>query len=115
MSMSSTDKGLLTPGNCAVIFIDLQPGMLFGAVGRDWEDLLRNVLVLAKAAKLLKTGSAKKKKDAAFARGLILRSRDMSSVPPGTKVLYPSEYEVRANALILARELVGGIIVAGDK
>ena len=52
MSMSSTDKGLLTPGNCAVIFIDLQPEMLFGAAGRDWEDLLPNVLVLAKAAKM---------------------------------------------------------------
>jgi len=39
----------------------------------------------------------------------------MSSVPPGTRVLYPSEYEVRADALIEARKLVGGIIVAGDK
>jgi alpha-amylase/alpha-mannosidase (GH57 family) len=72
-------------------------------------------LVLEKADKLLKTGNAKKKKAAAFAKQLILRSRDMSSVPPGTKVLYPSEYEVRADALILARQLVGGIIVAGDK
>jgi nicotinamidase-related amidase len=52
MSMSSTDKGLLTPGNCAVIFIDHQPQMFFGAAGMDWEDLLKNVLVLAKAAKL---------------------------------------------------------------
>jgi hypothetical protein len=39
----------------------------------------------------------------------------MSSVPPGTKVLYPSEYEVRADALIQARQLVGGVVVAGDK
>jgi hypothetical protein len=39
----------------------------------------------------------------------------MSSVPPGTKVLYPSEYEVRADALIEARKRVGGIVVAGDK
>jgi nicotinamidase-related amidase len=52
MSMSSTDKGLLTPGNCAVIFIDHQPQMLFGAAGMDWEDLLRNALVLARAAKI---------------------------------------------------------------
>jgi alpha-amylase/alpha-mannosidase (GH57 family) len=90
--------------------IDADPRQTMKAIFTMQQDL-----VLAKAAKLLKTGSAKKKKDAAFARGLILRSRDMSSVPPGTKVLYPSEYEVRANALILARELVGGIIVAGDK
>src|SRR5438105_10360979 len=52
MSMSSTDKGLLTPGNCAVIFIDHQPQMFFGSVNRDWDDLLKNVLVLAKAAKI---------------------------------------------------------------
>ena len=52
MSMSSTDKGLLTPGNCAVIFIDHQPQMFFGAARKDWEDLLKSVLVLAKAAKM---------------------------------------------------------------
>ena len=52
MSMSSTDKGLLTPANCAVIFIDLQPQMFFGAARKDWEDLLKSVLVLAKAAKM---------------------------------------------------------------
>ena len=52
MSMSSTDKGLLTPGNCAVIFIDHQPQMFLGAANTDWEELLKNVLVLARAAKL---------------------------------------------------------------
>ena len=50
--MSSTDKGLLTPENCAVIFIDHQPQMFFGAADMDWEDLLKNVLVLARAAKM---------------------------------------------------------------
>ena len=52
MSMSSTDKGLLTPDNCAVIFIDLQPRMFFGVAGQDWGDLLKNVLLLAQAAKI---------------------------------------------------------------
>ena len=64
---------------------------------------------------VLKSGSAQEKKDAAFASELILRSRDTSGIEPGTKVLYPSEYEVRADALILARQLVGGVVVAGDK
>jgi hypothetical protein len=72
-------------------------------------------LVLEKAGKLLKRGTAKQKKNAALARELICRSRDLSSVPPDAKVLYPSEYEVRAEALIQARQLVGGVIVAGDK
>ena len=52
MSMSSTDKGLLTPDNCAVIFIDHQSQMFSRAASADWEDLLKNVLVLAKAAKV---------------------------------------------------------------
>jgi nicotinamidase-related amidase len=52
MSMSSTDKGLLTPGNCAVIFVDHQPQMCCAGGGTDWEELLESVLVLAKAAKM---------------------------------------------------------------
>jgi nicotinamidase-related amidase len=52
MSASSTDKGLLTPDNCAVIFIDHQPQMFFGVANMDRQHLLNNVLVLAKAAKI---------------------------------------------------------------
>jgi len=52
MSASSTDKGLLTPDNCEVIFIDHQPRMFFGVANMDRQDLLNNVLVLAKAAKI---------------------------------------------------------------
>src|SRR4051812_28691016 len=52
MSLSSTDKGLLTPDNCAVIFIDHQPQMFFGVANIDRQNLLNNVLVLAKAAKI---------------------------------------------------------------
>jgi nicotinamidase-related amidase len=52
MSASSTDKGLLTPENCAVVFIDHQPQMFFGVAGIDRQDLLNNVLVLAKAARI---------------------------------------------------------------
>ena len=52
MSASSTDKGLLTPDNCAVLFIDHQPQMFFGVANIDRQDLLNNVLVLAKAAKI---------------------------------------------------------------
>lgn len=52
MSMSSTDKGLITPENCAVIFIDHQPQMFFGVANIGRQDLLNNVLILAKAAKI---------------------------------------------------------------
>jgi len=52
MSATSTDKGLLTPDNCVVIFIDHQPQMFFGVASMDRQELLNNVLVLAKAAKI---------------------------------------------------------------
>jgi nicotinamidase-related amidase len=52
MSMSSTDKGLLTPDNCAMIFIDYQPQLFFGGTDGDWAELLKNGLLLARAAKM---------------------------------------------------------------
>lgn len=90
--------------------IDVCPLATMAAIFTMQQDL-----VLEKAETLLASGSAGDQKNAAFARQLILRSRDTTSVPAGTKVLYPSEYEVRADALILARQLVGGVVVAGDK
>jgi nicotinamidase-related amidase len=52
MSLSSTDKGLLTPQNCAVVFLDHQPQMLAAASASESKELLENVLVLARAAKI---------------------------------------------------------------
>jgi len=52
MSMSSTDKGLLTPQNCAVVFLDHQEQLLAAVSGQERRDLLESVLVLARAAKL---------------------------------------------------------------
>ncbi|HYV32720.1 MAG TPA: isochorismatase family protein [Candidatus Binatia bacterium] len=52
MSVNSTDKGLLTPENCAVILMDHQPQMFVGVASMDRQALLNNVLVLAKAAKV---------------------------------------------------------------
>jgi len=52
MSASSTERGLLTPENCGVVFIDHQPQMFFGVANIDRQALLNNVLLLAKAAKI---------------------------------------------------------------
>src|SRR5580698_1202862 len=52
MSVTSTDKGLLTPGNCAIIFVDHQPQMFFGVANIDRQDLLNNLMILAKSAKI---------------------------------------------------------------
>jgi nicotinamidase-related amidase len=50
--IKQTDKGLLTPENCAVCLIDHQPQMNFGVASIDRDVLLNNTLMLAKAAKV---------------------------------------------------------------
>src|SRR5688572_6441638 len=57
MSFPSTlakrsDKGLLTPDNCVVAFIDLQPQMLFGVSNFDRQGIINNNLILAKSARV---------------------------------------------------------------
>jgi nicotinamidase-related amidase len=47
-----SEKGLLTPDNCVVAMIDLQPQMLFGVGSHDRQTIINNNLVLAKAAKV---------------------------------------------------------------
>jgi len=43
MSVNPTDKGLLTPGNCTVIFIDYQPQMFLGVASIDRQVLLNKI------------------------------------------------------------------------
>ena len=46
------------------------------------------------------------------AKNLILASRDLDSVKAASEVLlYPAEYTIRAEALIEARRLVGGVVL----
>src|SRR5688572_19421651 len=47
-----SEKGLLTPGNCVVTLIDLQPQMLFGVGNFDRQSVVNNNQVLAKAARV---------------------------------------------------------------
>lgn len=47
-----TEKGLLTPDNCVVAMIDLQPQMLFGVASHDRQTIINCNLVLAKAARI---------------------------------------------------------------
>jgi nicotinamidase-related amidase len=47
-----SEKGLLTPDNCVVAFIDLQPQMLFGVSSHDRQSIINNNLVLAKASRV---------------------------------------------------------------
>ena len=47
-----TEKGLLTPDNCAVALIDHQPQMLFGVTNFDRQTIINNVVALAKATRV---------------------------------------------------------------
>jgi len=47
-----SEKGLLTPDNCVVAFIDHQPQMLFGVANTDRQSLINNTVALAKASKV---------------------------------------------------------------
>jgi nicotinamidase-related amidase len=47
-----SEKGLLTPDNCVVAMIDLQPQMLFGVASHDRQTIINCNIVLAKAAQI---------------------------------------------------------------
>jgi nicotinamidase-related amidase len=50
--MKRSEKGLLTPDNCVVAIIDLQPQMLFGVANFDRQAIINNNVALAKAARV---------------------------------------------------------------
>jgi nicotinamidase-related amidase len=47
-----SEKGLLTPDNCVVAIIDLQPQMLFGVANFDRQTIINNNVALLKAGKV---------------------------------------------------------------
>lgn len=47
-----SEKGLLTPENCVVTLIDLQPQMLFGVANFDRQSIINNAVALSKAARV---------------------------------------------------------------
>ena len=47
-----SEKGLLTPDNCVVAFIDHQPQMLFGTSYPDRESIINHTVAFAKAARV---------------------------------------------------------------
>src|ERR1700682_1331153 len=47
-----SEKGLLTPDNCVVTQIDLQPQMLFGVCNFDRQSIINNNVALSKAARV---------------------------------------------------------------
>ena len=52
MAMKRSEKGLLTPDNCVVAIIDLQPQMLFGVTNFDRQAIINNNVALLKATRV---------------------------------------------------------------
>jgi hypothetical protein len=111
---------IVHPDNYAYCFENLlRAEMLVGGVSRDrlptcpietLKEILgpQQQLILKKAEAWLATGSAEEKARAARARMLVQRSQEVDSLGSLT-VLYPSDYSLRAEALVEARRLVGGV------
>ncbi|MGW8256451.1 MAG: hypothetical protein ACWGMZ_03095, partial [Thermoguttaceae bacterium] len=67
-------------------------------------------LVTKKAKSLTHSKDPQEMENGHLALALIQRSRDLRSIrDSGVKLLYPSEYRVRADDLVVARRLVGGV------
>jgi nicotinamidase-related amidase len=54
MAKTLAAKSLLTPDNCAFIFLDYQPQMVFGVGSMDRQTLINNVIGLGKTAQAFK-------------------------------------------------------------
>src|SRR5216683_1034855 len=50
--VSRSEKGLLTPDNCVVAFIDHEPQMLFASANFDRQSIINNTVALAKATRI---------------------------------------------------------------
>ncbi len=115
---------IVHPFNYAYCFEHLmQADLLVGGVARDQlntdpagtlEEILapQQQLVLEKARALSTSGDSEERARAEEAISMIEKSQDVSSVrASGARIPYPSEYQVRAEALVKARQLVGGVLI----
>jgi hypothetical protein len=113
---------IVHPFNYAYCFENLLAAeMMVGGVERDrlktdpvkaLKEILtpQQELVLEKAESLSASGSAEEAENGRRAALLVEKSRHYESIRrDGLTLLYPSEYRVRAEALVEARRLVGGV------
>ena len=56
-----SEKGLLTPDNCMVTLIDLQPQMLFGVANFDRQSIINNNVALGRGCAVTRTDGAGRK------------------------------------------------------
>ena len=67
-------------------------------------------LILDKAINMSQSSDDEEKRNGIQAISLITKSRDIKELKSlAIKILYPAEYKIRADALVEARRLVGGV------
>jgi alpha-amylase/alpha-mannosidase (GH57 family) len=72
---------------------------------------MQQKLVLDKAKTMLTSTNHDEKDKAARALALVQKSQNVDSIRDSKlKILYPSEYKIRADALVDARRLIGGVL-----
>jgi len=113
---------IIHPFNYGYCFENLlKADLLVGGVdrsklGTNPIDTIKEILtiqqdrVIAKANEILENGNEKEKADARLAKELVEKSRDLGSIiNSGVNILYSDEYRIRAELLVEARRLVGGV------
>jgi hypothetical protein len=74
-------------------------------------DMQRN-LIIEKAEQLLASGTREEQNNASKAKSILQLTKDVASVRAARdKILYPADYAIRAEGLIEARKLVGGVVL----
>jgi hypothetical protein len=115
---------IVHPFNYAYCFENLLTAeMLVGGVDHDKmetypAETLTSILgpqqgmVQAKSERIIASGEVDEKVRARQALLLVEKSQDVSALAKSrVRILYPSEYRVRADALVQARRLVGGVLI----
>ena len=85
-----SDKGLLTPDNCAVAFIDHQPQMLFGVSNIDRQSIINNVVALAKATRIFDVPTILSTVETKAFSGLMV---------PQLKTIFPSREPIERSSM----------------
>ena len=70
---------------------------------------LQENLILKKAQRLIASGNKAEQVAGVRAKTLIQTARNLASIKAVKKILYPSDYQVRADAMVEARRAVGGV------
>src|SRR5450432_415093 len=85
-----SEKGLLTPDNCVVAFIDYQPQMIFGVASLDRQALINNVVALAKASRVF---------DVAVVLSTVETKSFSGNMWPQLKAIYPDQAVIERSSM----------------